>query len=197
MKFHLRDIKPDLVAAWREWFKEAADVEVSEGDIFGAGPFDAITSPANSGGWMDGGIDYAYSEHFGWDMQDRLRDKLIREYDGECPVGQAVIIPTNNKEIPWLISAPTMRVPTIVSDTVNAYLAFRAVIRTVKEWNADDQKPHIETILCPGLGTAVGRMPSDRCAKQMFFAYTTCHLNQAMKVHSLYDFQNLHLNLIK
>lgn len=33
------------------------------------------------------------------------------------------------KPIKYLISAPTMRVPEDVSDTVNAYLAFRAVLR--------------------------------------------------------------------
>ena len=33
-----------------------------------------------------------------------------------------------NQPIKFLISAPTMRVPLDVSDTVNAFLAFRAVI---------------------------------------------------------------------
>ena len=61
-----------------------------------------------------------------------------------CVQGSAVIIPTYDKDvstvqveptdnggvpIPYLISAPTMRVPEDVSDTVNAYLAFRAVLR--------------------------------------------------------------------
>ena len=30
--------------------------------------------------------------------------------------------------IEWLISAPTMRVPAVIQDTANAYLAFRAVL---------------------------------------------------------------------
>ena len=58
--------------------------------------------------------------------------------------GEAVIIPTfeggatassmkwagSNEDMPihYLVSAPTMRVPLNVDDTVNAYLAFRAVI---------------------------------------------------------------------
>ena len=51
--------------------------------------------------------------------------------------GDAIIIPTyppdadENKEegsIKYLISAPTMRVPMNVSETVNAYLAFRACL---------------------------------------------------------------------
>ncbi len=43
-------------------------------------------------------------------------------------VGQAAIIETEDPQnvIPYLICAPTMRVPEIVSGTSNAYLAFRA-----------------------------------------------------------------------
>lgn len=64
--------------------------------------------------------------------------------------GEAVIIPayppgkdlsklnllaTHNegKPIRYLISAPTMRIPTNVNKTVNAYLAFRAILRAGKE----------------------------------------------------------------
>ncbi len=58
--------------------------------------------------------------------------------------GAAIIIPTfeggaeedsmewkgfnGNMPIKYLISAPTMRVPHIIKDTVNPYLAFRAII---------------------------------------------------------------------
>jgi hypothetical protein len=35
-----------------------------------------------------------------------------------------------------VISAPTMRIPRDVADTVNAYLAFRAALRAVLDHNA-------------------------------------------------------------
>ena len=45
------------------------NTQISEGDIFEGGPeADAIVSPANSFGFMDGGIDMVYSRHFGWQM---------------------------------------------------------------------------------------------------------------------------------
>ena len=85
-----------------------------------------------------------YARHFGWQMQHRLQAVLKENYNGELPVGQAAIIKTlsanetkkkfenpkfnEGKLIKYLISAPTMRVPLNVTDTVNAYLAFRAVI---------------------------------------------------------------------
>lgn len=165
----LRDRKPELAEAWRAAFSGAANVEISHGDIFDVRA-DAIVSPANSFGFMDGGIDLVYSQKFGWDLQERLQTKIVEERYGELPVGQALIIETNDDGIPFLVSAPTMRVPAIVDDTPNAYLAFRAALIAVKDHNA--VHPHkIESLLCPGLGTAVGRMPVDRAAEQMALAY--------------------------
>lgn len=63
-----------------------------------------------------------------------------------------------------------MRVPENVAHTVNAYLAFRAVLRAVDAHNRTHPRP-IRSILCPGLGTGVGRMPADRCALQMHAAW--------------------------
>ena len=149
MRFLLRDRSEPLVDAWQQQFVNETDVEVSHGDIFDL-KAEAIVSPANSFGFMDGGIHLVYSRRFGWDLQARLRQLLHAEHDAELPVGEAVILPTHDAEIPLLISAPTMRVPMDVSDTVNAFLAFRAVIRTARHYNQSAATP-IDTILCPGL----------------------------------------------
>lgn len=173
MQVYLRDRKESLCNEWREIFKDCPDVHISRGDIFEEGEHlnvDAIVSPANSMGFMCGGIDYVYSEYFGWGIGDTLRTILWQEYFGELLVGQAVVVDiklTNPKtRIPYLISAPTMRVPMNVANTVNAYLAFSAALRVAK-------KNNIKSILCPGLGTAVGEMQSDVCAVQMYEAYKT------------------------
>ncbi len=203
-----------MVKAWHKWFDDLSDVTISQGDIFGTGEkFDAIVSPANSFGFMDGGIDLAYSKHFAtkdapWGLQERLQAELQQEHDGELPVGQAVIIKTGKDDIKWLISAPTMRIPMPVMGTVNAYLAFRAVIRGVTQWNemceayskATDGKTledKIETILCPGLGTAVGQMPVDACAKQMFYAYMTNWKKDPKKINNLGEAMSLHYGLTR
>jgi O-acetyl-ADP-ribose deacetylase (regulator of RNase III) len=95
-----------------------------------------------------------------------------------------VILETYHERIPFLISAPTMRVPMDVSETVNAYLAFRAAIRAVQGHNQSDE-PKIETILCPGLCTAVGRMSPAASARQMHYAYGTSHLGQPWRFVAL------------
>jgi O-acetyl-ADP-ribose deacetylase (regulator of RNase III) len=170
LKIFLRDINADVVDAWREAFAGCDDVEVSQGDIFGLAA-DAIVSPANSFGYMDGGIDGVYSMHFGWDLSARLREVLRRDWDGELPVGCAVIVETRDARIPYLVSAPTMRVPMNVADTVNAYLAFRAALIAVRDHNRAAPEIPIQSLLCPGLATFYGCMDPRRSARQMLHAY--------------------------
>lgn len=126
---------------------------------------------------MDGGLDLKYSQFFGWELERRLRNLLLTEHYGELPVGQAVIIETGHPAIRYLISAPTMRVPMNVAETVNAYLAFRAIIQATKAFNQTAREP-IAYILYPGLATGEGRMTPERCAFQMAQAYRICMLGE-------------------
>jgi len=182
IEIHLRDLGQPLVDAWAREFADVPSVTTSCGDIFSTSPgrvapdapidvvADAVISPANSFGFMDGGIDAVYTHQFGDGLQQRLQALIAAEHGGELPVGMAAIVPTLHADIPWCISAPTMRVPRVVADTVNAYLAFRAALRAVLAHNASD-RPAIRRILCPGLGTSIGRMPVARCAHQMRAAW--------------------------
>jgi O-acetyl-ADP-ribose deacetylase (regulator of RNase III) len=196
LQIHLRALEPDLAAAWRDEFAGIPQVEVSTGDIFAEGiRADAIVSPANSFGYMDGGIDWVYTRRFGWDLQRRLQDLLRHEHDGELPVGQAVIIKTEAEDFPYLISAPTMRVPLDVSNTVNAYLAFRATLRVVREFNQRGGG-EIRSLLCPGLGTGVGRISPLLCARQMLLAYRAIVLGQQEQHSSIIEVSVKHYILL-
>jgi O-acetyl-ADP-ribose deacetylase (regulator of RNase III) len=182
LEIHLRDLSAPLVAAWKEAFADVPGVSVSQGDIFSTQPgplpdnapidiaADAVVSPANSFGFMDGGIDAVYTHQFGFALESRLQALLAAEHGGELPVGCAVVVETGSPEIPWCVSAPTMRVPEAVSNTANAYLAFRAALRAVLAHNAAGRPP-IRRVLCPGLATTTGRMPVGRCAAQMRAAW--------------------------
>ncbi|CAN0371177.1 unnamed protein product, partial [Ectocarpus sp. 4 AP-2014] len=131
---------------------------------------DAVISPANSCGFMDGGIDLVYSQRFGWGLQRDLQKAICTYWDGELPVGAALIVETRDELIPYVVSAPTMRVPLSVPDTVNAYLAFRAALLAIDRHNRGALNK-IESVLCPGLATAIGEMPASVCAQQMRNAY--------------------------
>lgn len=165
----LRDTSSALVAAWRSVFGSDAGVEVSQGEIFDL-EADAIVSPANSFGHMDGGIDLVYSRRFGFQLEERLQATLVEHHFGELPVGQAIVLPTGDAGIPFLVSAPTMRVPASIARTHNTFLAFRAALIAVLLHNRGPG-PAIGSILVPGMGTGVGEMPPERAARQMKAAY--------------------------
>lgn len=159
----------DVVSAWEEHFQGYAEVSVQAGSIFEV-DCDALVSPANSFGYMDGGLDMLISEFFGWHVQERLQDLIRNKHHGELLVGVAEIVPTDNARIPFVISAPTMRVPMILSDTVNVYLATRAVILLVLHGRFPDGRPvheDVHTVAVPGMGTGVGRVSPNTCARQM------------------------------
>lgn len=179
LTLHLRDINPAVVAAWQSAFADAHDVNVSCGGIFDL-QADAIVSPANSFGYMDGGIDLVYSHFFGWDLESALKTLIREQHFGELPVGQAIILPTGHKAIPWLVSAPTMRVPSGIGRTLNVYLAFRAALIAVVHHNANGATP-IQSLLVPGMGTGVGDVLPERAARQMRLAYDNIVREQWLK----------------
>ncbi len=155
--------------AWRTSFAGIDTVEVIADDFFERDA-DAMVSPANSFGVMDGGLDAAIADAIGGDIQARVREAIITRHHGELPVGCADIVPTANARWPNLILAPTMRVPSQIGDTVNAYLAFRALLLAVVRFNSATVTP-IRTLVVPGLGTGIGCMPPTRCAHQMRIAF--------------------------
>ena len=157
----------ELGNSWRNEFKNLDQVDIIQDDILEV-EADAIVSPANSFGCMDGGLDYALSEKFGWDLEVELQKKIKKLPEGELLVGKALIIETGTKGIPYLISAPTMRVPMSfnISTSVNAYLAMKAILIAAKN------HPNIISVSVPGLCTGVGKMPPEIAAHQMFMAYS-------------------------
>ena len=195
IEFHFVAFNVGMYYAWKKYFDDVENVKISDGDIL-AFKADAIVSPANSFGYMDGGLDLKYSEYFGWDLEKNLRGVLEKEYFGEIPVGQAVIIETGNENIKYLISAPTMRVPMNVEKTVNAYLAFKGIIQAVLAFNKNE-KTTIFSILCPGLGTGEGKMSYEQCAYQMYRAYRLCIHGDILTQGGLAGAVRNHLELLR
>ena len=169
MNIVLTDIDGDLIKAWNDIAGNNPHVTTYQGSIFDVG-CDAIVSPANSFGFMDGSLDFLISEFFGWHVQDRLQQAIKTKHNGELLVGQVEIVPTDHQSIPYVISAPTMRVPMDIKGTANPYLAIRGVLLAVKNGVFKDGtavKDRIKTIAFPGMGTGVGQITPTVFAKQM------------------------------
>lgn len=107
-------------------------------------------------------------------MQDRLQELIKQRHHGELLVGTAEIVETGDLRIPFVIAATTMRVPMILSDTVNPYLAARAVFLLYRHGvvpsgvlAGEPVAQVISRVAFPGLGTGVGRVDPDTCALQV------------------------------
>ena len=166
-----------LVEAWQAYFPSLPDVSVTCDNIFTL-EADALVSPANSFGRMDGGLDAQIVEFLGEDIESEVQQLIHDRHDGELVVGLAEVVITQATQFPFLVVAPTMRVPQNVSRTVNAYLAFRAALRAVRDFNGE-HGDIIRTLLVPGLGTDNGFMPPLRAARQMRAAYDQVMLGAA------------------
>ena len=137
MKIVLADLQGQLIEAWQAVGSEKEYVTTYQGSIFEV-ECDALVSPANSFGYMDGGLDMAISQFFGWQVQERLQEKIQSKHYGELLVGTSEIVETDHAKIPYVISAPTMRIPMILKDTVNVYLAIRGLLLLVKHRQFED-----------------------------------------------------------
>lgn len=152
----------------------------------------AITSSANSDAWLGGGIDGAirdYHDKIPYKYRDQegkmrvikggtaLQNKLtyVKETKypekKKVPVGEAmiVVIPVRG-EFTYLICAPTMWSAGMnVSKTNNANLAMKGILNGLVRANRKLQNKITKVIIC-GLGTSIGSMPFNKCARQMYRA---------------------------
>jgi O-acetyl-ADP-ribose deacetylase (regulator of RNase III) len=173
MDIVLTAIEEGLARAWEQFCGDVDRVRVYRGSILDV-ECDAIVSPANSFGFMDGGIDAVCLDYFGAEIQMRVRRCIYERHAGELVVGMADIVATEDARIPYLIVAPTMRVPMVLQESVNAYLAARAALLLVLKGSfaegVERGRPiasRVETIAFPGLGTGLGRLGANTCARQV------------------------------
>ena len=183
-EFILVAIDNGLFRAWETFFQDIGEITVARENILDVG-CDAVVSPANSFGFMDGGIDGLYLDHFGAQIQLDVRRLIFDHHDGELLVGEAGIVETGDPTIPFLIAAPTMRVPMKLEDSVNPYLAARAIFRLLKsgtfltgDHQGEPISSHVQRVAFPGLGTGVGGIGPMTCARQVRAAYDDIMLNR-------------------
>lgn len=176
MKIVIRDRNALFIKAMNDCLLNFAaavadfDIVTECGDIFENWDYYArpigIVSPANSFGFMNGGIDAVYIQKFGQDLENEVR-KTIRDKTthNELLVGQSLVVQISGETIydknsEFLIVAPTMRVPQRIVDRTDVYLATRSAIK-----NACHHR--LSTVLMPGMGIGVGNVPYELGARNM------------------------------
>jgi O-acetyl-ADP-ribose deacetylase (regulator of RNase III) len=150
---------------------------------------DCLATTANSYGRMDGGVDGAVNSmmtHYEPNQtyfHERVQALLRAEYCGEQPVGTCMLVPTFHPRIRWVAHMPTMKVPGDVSGTINAYLAFRALLVSINK-----HSDRIQSVICPPCCTSSGQMSLARSAEQMLEAYKSVYVDPPV----LEDWPSLH-----
>ena len=192
-KLYLIDSKPELCDKWRQVFSSYPEVEVFSGDYFQQSA-DAIVSPANSFGIMDGGLDLAIRNELGFQVETDIQEVILNKYHGEMPIGSAEIINTNHNKWSYMIAAPTMRIPENIAFTLNAYMAFRAILLAINSFNEFKPKRPIKSLVCSGLGTGIGSMDAIKCAAQMRAAFKL--IKEPARISSFEDIYNSHTELL-
>jgi O-acetyl-ADP-ribose deacetylase (regulator of RNase III) len=132
---------------------------------------DTVVSPANSHGYLDGGIDQVYRNHFGPELEKRLLDAIER-LGGTLPVGKALTIHLSGEhKIKRIIFAPTMEMP----EPIPGVQVFRATLAALKEvtrinCNAPEGD-RIRELWFPAMGTGVGQVDPEEAASEMCLAW--------------------------
>lgn len=168
-KLILADPNAAVCTAWQAAFRPYPAVEIVNTRFEEVPQFECMVSAANSFGLMDGGVDLAITRFFGPLLQPRVQAHILAHYTGEQPVGTSFIVETGHPQHPYVAHTPTMRVPMPIQATDHVYLAMKALLEAITAFNA--VQPRIRTVVCPGLGTATGRMPPEEAARQMAVAY--------------------------
>jgi O-acetyl-ADP-ribose deacetylase (regulator of RNase III) len=173
MHLQLVDTNPEITDAWHQVFAGLPQVSIHHGSIFDY-PADALVSPANSFGYMNGGIDFAISKHLGWHLEKDLQRVIREKYYGELLVGQAEILATGHGQFPYLIAAPTMRTPMTITRGPNVYQSMKAVLLLLRHGRlatGELVRETVRSVAIPGLGTGIGQVRPLVCARQMRLAW--------------------------
>ncbi|SBV91337.1 conserved hypothetical protein [uncultured delta proteobacterium] len=120
----------------------------------------AVVSPANSYGYMRGGVDLAYTKRFGPGVEHALRAAIATLPEGYLPIGQALAVATGDARIPYLVSAPTMKTPQRLNGPETVIAASRAAVRCALEQG-------YESLAFPGMGTGTGGLDTAVAARGM------------------------------
>ena len=112
---------------------------------------DAIVNPANSSGYMGGGVAGAIKRIGGIVIEKEAISKAPIE------VGKAVATTAGTLPCKYVIHAPTMKQPAMKIGVENVRLATQAALKLGIELN-------LKTIAIPGMGTGVGRVSVEDAA---------------------------------
>ena len=129
------------------------EIEVLKGSLLEA-PTEVIVNPANSRGYMGGGVAGAIRRFGGEEIEREALEKA------PIPVGEAILTTAGRLAFRGVIHAPTMEEPAMRTTEDKVRRAVRAALRVAEE-------NRFRSVAFPGMGTGVGRLPKATAARAM------------------------------
>lgn len=114
----------------------------------------AIVNPANSFGYMGGGLAAELKDVCGQEVEDEV------VHVAPIPIGHAVLTSGGARRDFVIIHSPTMEQPAGYTDVDIVRQATQAALECAEENN-------IQSIAFPGMGTGIGELPKEDVAKTM------------------------------
>lgn len=136
-----------------ERFYKDIKITVVTGDITKL-EVDAIVNPANSQLIMGGGVAGAILRVGG----DKIQNEALKK--ASVPIGKAAATTAGKLKAKYVIHAPTMVRPAMLTNKENVKLATKAALECAK-------KIGVKSLAFPGLGTGVGGLNSEEAAEVM------------------------------
>ena len=128
-------------------------VDIKRGSLLEA-DVDVIVNPANSRGYMGGGVAGVIRRFGGEEIEREAISKA------PVPVGEAILTTAGRLSFKGVIHAPTMEEPAMRTTEEKVRRATRAALKLADELC-------FKSIAFPGMGTGVGRVPKDVSARAM------------------------------
>lgn len=128
-------------------------IKVLKGDLTEINT-DAIVNPANSLGYMGGGVAGAIKRKGGEEIEKEAVEKA------PIPVGKAIATTPGRLKCRYVIHAPTMERPAMRIGVDNVEKATRAAFELAKNMK-------LKSIALPGMGTGVGGVKEEDAARVM------------------------------
>jgi O-acetyl-ADP-ribose deacetylase (regulator of RNase III) len=180
------DINENLIALAKRDVPELPSISFTAGDAL-ALKADAVITPANSFGFMDGGMDAAVVARFGDAIANMVRDRIASFPFGEVLVGQAFMVSTGDADIPNLIFAPTVRAPKPITHPADVMLAARAAVRLAVDAG-------MSKVIMPCMGAGSGRLTPNASFAAMIGGIQSARFPQA-RPENWQEAQIRHFNL--
>ena len=177
IQIHLIDINQNMTNIWENFFKNIPNVYIHNTDLHTFlnqnQNIEAIVSPANSFGLMDGGYDKAIIDYFGKGLMEDVQKSILLKWYGEQPICTSITVPITNRTIvdnignrkyAVLIHTPTMRTPEVITDSKIVYHCMRSTL-------IEAMKQGVKSIVVPAFGGCTGQVDKRELANMMRLAY--------------------------